>query len=242
MSSSGNVILLESLDGSSHKLAERLHAFGTEPVLVSNFEEAQTILEARRLLIAAVLIPTEVPSQSLKRSLKILKNMGPASGLIFVSIGKPPTDDERKKLRSAGMQLAVWEPYDDGMLRFQLNRALCGDRDHHGRKHRRAPTYLLARVFVGDRTKDAVVYSLSTGGAFLETPRASMEDAPLEIELRLPGNFIRIGGRVIFSNVPGNLQRPNLPMGMGIRFERGDRKDLDAIEAYVKSRLEELQV
>jgi hypothetical protein len=31
-------------------------------------------------------------------------------------------------------------------------------------------------------------------------------------------------------------------MGMGIRFERGDRKDLDAIEAYVKSRLEELQV
>ncbi|MBW2270880.1 MAG: PilZ domain-containing protein [Deltaproteobacteria bacterium] len=242
MSSSGNVILLESLDGSSHKLAERILAFGTEPVLVSNFEEAQTILQERRILISAVMIPTEAPSQTLKKQIKILRKLGPASGLMLVSVGKSPTDDERKKLRTAGMQLALWEPYDDGTLRFQLNRAICGDRDDHGRRHLRVPTYLLARVFVGGRTKDAVVYSLSEGGAFLETPRASMDGATVDIELRLPANHIRISGLVMFSNVPGNLQRPNLPMGMGIRFGSGAEEDVEQIRAYVKRRMAELDV
>jgi hypothetical protein len=242
MSSSGHVILLESLDGSSHKLAERIMTFGTEPVLVSNFEEAQTILQERRILISAVMIPTEMPSQSLKKEIKALRKLGPASGLILVSVGKPPTDDERKKLRAAGLQLALWEPYDDGTLRFQVNRALGGDRDHHGREHMRAPTYLLARVFVGGRTKDAVVYSLSEGGTFLETPRASMDGATVDIELRLPANHIRINGSVIFSNVPGNLQRPNLPMGMGIKFGTGTPNERLEIANYVKGRLEELNV
>ena len=160
----------------------------------------------------------------------------------MVSVGKPPTDDERKKLRAAGLQLSLWEPYDDGTLRFQLNRALGGDRDHHGRLHKRVPTYLLARIFVGPRTKDAVVYSLSEGGAFLETPRASMDGAKVDIELRLPANHIRVRGMVIFSNVPGNLQRPNLPMGMGIRFETVAAEEAALIREYVKTRLSELDV
>lgn len=242
MSEAGQILLIESLDGSSHKLAERIMAFGPEPVLATSVEEAHEILGSRRALISAIMIPTSLPSAHLKKEIKLLRKAGPASGMMFVSVGKAPTREERKKLRSAGLELALWEPYDDGTLRFQVNRALGGDRDSHGRSHRRAPTYLLARIFVGDRTKDAVVYSLSEGGAFLETPRASMDGAHVDLELRLPGNPIRVSGDVIFSNVPGNLQRPNLPLGMGMRFDAIGDTERNAIRDFVETRLQELDV
>lgn len=242
MSESGHVLLIESLDGSSHKLAERIMTFGIEPILVTDFEEAQQVLDQRRHLISGVMIPTSLPSQNLKKEIKLLRRKGPASGIIFVSVGKPPTPDERKKLRAAGMQIALWEPYDDGTLRFQMNRALGGDRDSHGRLHKRAPTYLLARIFVAGRTKDAVVYSLSEGGAFLETPRASMDGAHVDLELRLPTNHVRVAGEVVFSNVPGNLQRPNLPMGMGVRFDELASDLGDLLRQYVEKRLADLNV
>lgn len=242
MSESGHVMLIESLDGSSHKLAERIMSFGIEPILVTDFEEAQQLLDQRRHLISGVMVPTSLPSQNLKKEVKALRRKGPASGIIFVSVGKPPTPDERKKLRAAGMQIALWEPYDDGTLRFQLNRALGGDRDAHGRAFKRAPTYLLARIFVAGRTKDAVVYSLSEGGAFLETPRASMDGAHVDLELRLPANHVRVAGEVIFSNVPGNLQRPNLPMGMGVRFDDIAAELGALLRDYVAKRLDDLNV
>lgn len=242
MSSSGHILLLESLDGSGNKLAERILAFGIEPVLVSTLEEGRSILAERRVSVAAVMIPTDVASLSLKKEVKLLRRSGPASGLMFISVGKAPTPDERKKLRGAGMQIALWEPYDDGTLRFQLNRALGGDRDSHGRGSPRAPTYLLARIFVAGREKDAVVYSLSEGGSFLETPRASMDGARIEIELRLPANHIRVQGTVMFSNVPGNLQRPNLPMGMGVRFDDTDPEVAKQLATYVQQRLDQLNV
>jgi hypothetical protein len=242
MPSSGHILLIESVDGSANKLAERILAFGIEPVLVTTPEEARSILEERRVSIAAVMIPTDVSSQHLKKEVKLLRKVGPASGLMFVSVGKSPATDERKRLRGAGLQIALWEPYDDGTLRFQLNRALGGDRDSHGRSHPRAPTYLLARIFVGGRTKDAVVYSLSEGGAFLETPRASMDGAQVEVEIRLPANHIRVEGTVVFSNVPGNLQRPNLPMGMGVRFEDTSKDSCKLLADYVRQRLDELNV
>jgi len=242
MSQTGQILLIESLDGSSHKLAERILAFGIEPVLASDFAEAQEILDERRVLISGVLVPTSLPSTQLKKDIKALRKHGPASGIMFVSVGKAPTSDERKKLRAAGMQLALWEPYDDGTLRFQLNRALGGDRETHGRIHKRAPTYLLARIFVAGRTKDAVVYSLSEGGAFLETPRASMDGAHVDLELRLPTGPVRVAGDVIFSNVPGNLQRANLPLGMGVRFEAIGVEERATLREYIEQRLAELEV
>lgn len=242
MSETGQILLIESLDGSSHKLAERIFTFGIEPILVTDFEEAVRLLDERRLLLSGVLVPTSLPSANLKKELKNLRRHSPASGIMFVSVGKAPTQDERKRLRAAGMQLALWEPYDDGTLRFQLNRALGGDRDTHGRLHKRAPTYLLARIFVAGRTKDAVVYSLSEGGAFLETPRASMDGAHVDLELRLPTGPVHVAGDVIFSNVPGNLQRANLPLGMGVRFDGVGTQERARLREYVDQRLAELSV
>jgi hypothetical protein len=236
------MLVLEALDGASQKLAERMLPLGVEPVIVSNVADAVSILDERRVLITAVLFPTDGSTQNLKKDVRTLRTAGPATGLIFVSYGTPPHSSERKKLRSAGLSIGLWEPYDDATLRFQLNRALTGDRDEHMRAKTRVPTYMLARICVGERTKDAIVYSLSEGGAFLETPRASMDGAQLEVELRLPDGPIRLKSTVIYSNVPGNLQRPNIPLGMGVTFESVSDSEASQIGRFVNQRLSDLNV
>ena len=80
--------------------------------------------------------------------------------------------------------MAIWEPYDDLIVRHQLNRAL--SRELAERKSERVPASLPARVFTGDREKEGLIYSLSTRGTFVETARASMDGARLELEIDLP--------------------------------------------------------
>ena len=242
MSDCNHILLVESSDGASDKLAGRVRALGLEPVLVANLGEACVILEEGPLYITAALLPTSLPSRELKAAVKQLRKVGPASGIVMVSYGEAPTRDERKRLRSGGLSLALWDPIDDGTLRFQLNRALDGERLREVRGDPRVPTYLLARVVHAGRSKDAIVYSLASGGAFLETPRATMDGVDVDIEIRLPGHPVRTRAHVVFSNVPGNLQRPNLPLGMGVRFEDVASQDTKALRNYVVKRLEQLEV
>jgi hypothetical protein len=246
MTLSGQLLMVESEDGGTEDLATRIAEFGVDTVLVRSLAEVQQVLADRDRIICAVCIPTDLPdgtsSRDLKRAIKDLRRLRPANDLVLVSTGKAPPRDERKRLRSAGMQLALWEPFDDGTLRFQINRAVSGDAAPDARRLPRVPTYLFARVYVAGRTKDTIIYSLSEGGAFLETPRASVNGAHFDVEVRLPGQPIMAKATVVFSNVPGNLQRPNLPMGMGVQFEGLTRDEVKALRGYIKIRREQLIV
>ena len=77
------------------------------------------------------------------------------------------------------MLLALWDGYDERILRFQLNRLVSGEQISAARASRRAPTHAPVRVLVGGREKPGTLYSLSEGGCFVETPRASMDGARL---------------------------------------------------------------
>jgi hypothetical protein len=46
----------------------------------------------------------------------------------------------------------------------------------------------------------------------------------------------------MLTNVSGNLQRPDLPLGMSVRFLRPGREAEDAIEAYVNERVKRFLV
>ena len=242
MDERAQVILIEGSDGGITTLAERLRAFDVEPTRVANLDSAAALVAEQRQPFCVVMIPTDFYHDRLKKVLRSVITANPQSEVMLVSVGRHPTPAQRKELKAAGMRLALWEPYDEGTLRFQLNRALGGDRDHHKRRALRVPTYLLARIFIGGRTKDAVVYSLSEGGAFLETQRASMEGAQVKVELRLPGGSVEASGEVLFSNVPGNLQRPNLPLGMGLHFTDITDDDVKRIREFVQMRYAELNV
>jgi hypothetical protein len=236
-------VLLIHSGASSRELAARLPRLGFEPVEVDSFDEAIAALNAPGRVVSVGLLPVQLANDDLKGQLKSLRRSGPLEHVELIVYGRAPDAATRKLLRRADLDLALWEPYDDGGLRFQLHRALSGrDEDEDQREQRRVPTYLMARVRAGDRIRDAVVYSLSVTGAFLETPRASMEGALLSVELRLPEAVIDVRVEVIYSNVPGNLSRPNLPFGMGVRFASLSSEHLKLIEGYVDERWTQLHV
>ena len=82
----------------------------------------------------------------------------------------------------------------------------------------RAPLAWRASIHVAGRRKEAKVYNLSERGAFLETPRPSIVGAKVDVELQLPRGPRSLPGKVLHTNVTGNLLRPHAPIGMGIRL------------------------
>jgi hypothetical protein len=143
----------------------------------------------------------------------------------------------------AARQRFLLKPFHERELRFVLNRALFDpDRNFFGRdknkvRHElRAPTTLGARIVVSGREKPALVYNLSVGGCYLETLRPTLVGGALEVALPLPEGEFRVAGRVVLTNVPGNLERANLPRGMAIEFLRVAPEAREAIQHYVLER------
>jgi hypothetical protein len=69
----------------------------------------------------------------------------------------------------------------------------------------------------------AVVCNLSTLGAYLATPRPAMRGGTLRIEVPLDEGEVEAQGLVMWNNVPGNLRRTNVPVGMGVASRLVDR-------------------
>ncbi len=215
-----SVLVLESAPEQAAVLSLRLRELGGyRPLVAKSPEEAVRIVEDPRFGLRAALLAPDFPVADLPRALDATRASAGARRLRFIAIGRRPAPETLTRLREAGVELALWEPYDDGRLRFQLNRAIAGPQQESVRKDQRAPTDWRARVLGGGREKEALVYSVSPGGAFLATPRPSMRGAQVSVVLPLPGGNLCLESRVLYTNVPGNLQRAELPVGMGILFE-----------------------
>ncbi|HTF34868.1 MAG TPA: PilZ domain-containing protein [Myxococcota bacterium] len=233
------VLLLDGPSGRLAGLRDRLSGLGLSAILTKEPAEAVRALEGPSPAGAALLVP-EFGGAALREALASLVEKAPERDLGFVATGPTPSAETRLRLRGAGVRLALWEPFDDGALRFQLNRAR--HRKDNGRDELRIPTTLLARIITVDRPRDAIIYNLSARGAFLETPRAHLRGAQIEVEIPLPLGMVRVRARVRFHNVAGNLQRANLPFGMGIEFTGVPRDATDAIRVYVEERSKAFEV
>lgn len=166
--------------------------------------------------------------------LRALVRAGAGGALPIVASGPKPEKRELRALRRAGVEIALFEPFLDSELRFVLNRAL-----HHERSSRgdvRVPTPFDATASGGTGDKRVGVYNLSRSGAFLETLRPTPEGGQIVLHLPLESGEIEVEARVITTNVPGNLQRPNLPMGMGVKFVNLSDSAAQAIASYVNDR------
>lgn len=242
MPSSHFVLLIENEPAESEPLARQLVRLAIEPIRVSDLAEAIDVVKAEAYAVRAVLLPADLSSSTLHSALTDMRDHAP--GLPALAYGKMPAAAQRKRLRRAGVRLALWDDYDEGMLRFQINRLLCGQTRTTPpvRGARRAPLHAPVRIVVGGREKQGLLYSLSEGGCFIETPRASMDGARLRLHFTLEQTPYEVEGCVVFANVPGNLQRPNLPLGMGIRFEGLAKSLVRLIRAFVEQRLSALVV
>jgi hypothetical protein len=236
MSQRYSVLLLEGPGGRLGDLAGRLGLLRIQALRAASSDDAARLLPGPRHAPCRVAcLAAALAHEPLEPWLRVLARVTPALPVLVV--GPRPGAEVRRRLRQAGLRLALWEPYDDGALRFQLNRALHDDgSDPDPRQEQRIPTPLIARVLVGDRMREALVYNLSVSGAFLETPRAALRGAEIELELPLPEEHVKLAAHVVYANVPGNLERPNLPYGMGVVFDAPSRAAIEAIRRYVEQR------
>lgn len=181
----------------------------------------------------ALLLDTGLPPARISAFLAPLSRLLAAGEMSGLAVGRAPATVLRERLREAGVSLALWLPFDDRTLRFQVNRAFLRTRSEGpARAELRAPLPWRVILRAGERRREAHLYNLSQGGAFLETARSSVVGARLEVELQLAGGRASLSADVRHTNVTGNLLRPQLPIGMGVRFRDPDpaiRRDLAEI-------------
>jgi hypothetical protein len=153
--------------------------------------------------------------------------------LVPIAYGRMPSVKRRLALRNAGVHLALFAPFGRNALRFQINRALSPYANRKPRGDLRVPKEWRTRTYSAGREKRARCYSLSSGGAYLVTPRPWVVGADVALELPLEGKRVRIDGRILYTNAPGSIDRPTLPGGMAVAFRPLPQPVQDAIRADV---------
>jgi hypothetical protein len=237
------------VDAGGHPLepvAQRLRLLGIAALRAKTAAEARAALADPRAAIGAVLIPPDPPTLDLPRALRVLTKAADGSVLPLLVCGPRPDPEVRARLREAGAELALWEPLDDHTLRFQVNRAFArGAAVGAPRRALRVPTHWPVQVRMGVRTRPAHVYSISSRGAFLATAGPALRRSLVHVTLPLTdaaGERLRLACEVVATNVPGNLRKRNLPIGMGIRFLGLTREAEQRLLLFTSERSAELVV
>lgn len=237
------VLLVDAGADPMEDLAARLRALGYRTVRAKSVEEGLSVLSDPRFVVGSALIPPDLPALDLERALHAFRSAQPDAVLPLLAVGRRPDADHRARMRRAGVEWALWRPIDDHTLRFQVNRALAGGGPAvSNRRSPRVPASWPVKLTIGTREKPAKLYALSATGAFLATPRPSMPRALLYLSVPLPAGDIRVGGRVVMTNVPGNLARANLPIGMAVRFTGHPPETERLLASWVEERAEALRV
>lgn len=219
-------------------LRTRLARIGYRVVPAKTPEQAHTFLRVAGTRIGAVIVPSDMPAVNLRAALDFLRRLSPAVPLAFLGAGRDPGAEGRQRLRSAGIQIPIFDPIDLHTLRFQMNRALANGRPLH--RHRttlRAPADWPVLAKSGVRTKEGRIYSISASGAYLSIAQPWMVKARVELRLAIPGgDSVTASGRVVMTNVPGNVMKRNLPFGIGAHFDQVNEQSSVALLLYAEER------
>jgi len=218
MSSEQPILVLAEDSEVRERIAERTRRLGHRVIRAATPARALALACERQLHFDVGLLAAEPSILDQSGELEALRARSLSGALALIAAGPRPDTDAQQALRGAGVAIALWDPVGDHALRFFLNRVTSISDGTFPRGEPRSPTEWRASVFSSGREKQASVYCLSSGGAFLETPSPWLSGAEVAIELPLPSGPLTVVGRVVYTNVPGNLQRPGLPTGMAVRF------------------------
>jgi hypothetical protein len=167
-----------------------------------------------------------------------VREIGDAFGtpLVWIVFGDRPDSDDAGPLRRAGARYALADPFTDEELRFVLNEAHHTGSPDAPRVDQRVPVSFRARVVTKTGERVAHVCNLSELGAYLATPRPALRGGLVTLHLPLDDAALELTAQVIWNNVPGNLRRPNAPIGMGVRFADVPADAVPVLRRYLRER------
>lgn len=227
-------IFLIALGDEHDGLAQRVLGLGYRPVRAEDPLGASLLLARLDRPVRGAILPTPDGFQDRPQELARLAQR--TGGMSYIVTGKEPEADEIDGLRRDGVRFCLWDGFNDSELRFVINRALYDSTRGEVRDRTRVPTHLVGSVHSGAGKKTVGVYNLSSCGAYLETHRSMLKGGHVRLLLPLPSGDLGLEARVTSTNVPGNLKRDNLPMGMGVEFNTLDAETLATLEHFVAQR------
>lgn len=241
MVSQQEILIVDSGEHSLRPIASKLRGLGYRISVAKTTEGAHDLLVDPRHDIGAAIITQDLPASSLAGAVAGLRDVASRHSMpVIVSGPRAALGEARESLIDACIDMVLVEPLDDHTLRFQINRALSEPDPDRERRHLRVPTDWPVRLRVGAREKEARVYSVSATGAYLATSRPSVTNALVHLTLPLPAGAVTTSARVVMTNVPGNLKRGNLPVGMGVRFTGTPSEISEAIDSFARARHQHL--
>lgn len=222
MSDLRRALIVDGPDKSLGQLAVRLMRLGIDVHYAADPAEALLLAGDVGEQVHLLIFPPSVRLDEIEGLQARLRLQAPDVPLTSLIVGKRPGPALRQRLRENGVELALWEPFDEGLLRAALAAALDPRaRDPGLRKHPRVATTLLSRASMGLLRTDAIVSSLSLGGAFLESPDAFPDGARFELQIGLPEAYVTVQASVVHTT-GGEARSVAGPSGMGVVFTRVD--------------------
>lgn len=224
-------------------LRARLGRLGYRAVPAKTPDQARSFLRVAGARVGAVIVPSDLPVMNLRSALLSLRTLATGE-LVFLAGGRAPDEEGLRRLRDAGVELSVFDPCDTHTLRFQINRALAGDKRIRGRRRTvRAPADWPVVIHAPGRVKEGRIYSISPSGAFVTVQQPCMTRSRVTLDLTMPsGGRVSASGRVVMTNVPGNVMRRSLPFGMGVQFDQLSEAVSVSLLVYAQERFRSLSL
>ena len=226
-------------------LRSRLARIGYRVVPAKTPDMAYSLLQVAGSRVGAIIVPSDLPVVNLGAALEGMRRLVPGDGITLVAAGRDPGPEGRERLRRAGVRVAIFDPIDLHTLRFQVNRALAGPKfpARARRGTQRAPADWQVVAKSGGRQKEGRIYSISPTGSYVVVSQPWMVRSSVELRGTMPGGGeLRATGRVVMTNVPGNVMRRSLPFGMGICFDHVSEATSIALLMWANQRAEKLAI
>ena len=239
-----DVLLLGANAPEMELLRARLGRMGYRAIPAKTPDQARALLRVAGERVGAVVVPGDLPVMNLRAALSSLRALSGVGSLVYLAAGRDPGPEGQARLREAGVELALFDPVDSHTLRFQINRALAGELSLRGRRRTvRAPADWPVVVRTAGRLKEGRIYSISPSGAFVTVQQPCVTKARVTLELALPSaGRLSAPGRVVMTNVPGNVMRRTLPFGMGVQFEQLSEAASVSLLVYAQERFRALSL
>jgi hypothetical protein len=230
-------VLLFGFGKAHDELAGRIVVLGYRALRANDVEAAVDLIRRQDQPVRVLIFPVDAPFASRASDLRRMAEASGALGLRTIVTGAQPNAAALAALKRDGVRYGLWRGFHDADLRFTLNAALYDETRGQLRPALRVPASLIARVRSAAGEKAAMLYNVSATGAFVETARPSMPGGRISLTIEFPDGPIETPANVVFANVPGNLQKPNLPLGMGVKFAGISPAAAERVAKYVAERV-----
>ncbi len=215
----GPILLIGPDSAIQRALVQEIRSLPTSAVTAPDFEQAGAgQVDPNRPPSVLLLPEDEIQPQEFEEQLAELRIRTASPGLVPIAFGQPPSEERRRALRNAGIDLALFGRFGRHSLRFQINRALSPWATRRPRGELRAPQEWRTRTFSSGKEKAVRCYSLSSCGAYFVTPRPWVVGSDISLELPMGHERLLVEGRILYTNVAEAGSDRALPRGMAITF------------------------